>query len=257
MSTHPEEDPSEAPPDVNARTIARKFGPFSMMGRRRFIKNLQLAHATKLDMSRHAVVECGVWRGGASFAMMELFPDCPEFHLFDSFEGLPPPGERDGQRALQLSEENLFVEGRNYASYDDLMRSLAEFGFAERAKVHKGWFEDTVTADKIERPIGILRLDGDWYESTKVVLDRLFASVAPGGLIIIDDYFDWPGCSQAVHDFLSERASPEPIRTFDNLVAYIAKRPDDFLSQGVSQKEIARRRQAKTPPVSEAVPEQS
>ena len=227
---------------LGPRELFQRYGKFSMMARRRFITNLKLAQSLRLDMSKHSVVETGVWQGGASFAMLDLFPECPEFHLFDSFEGLPEPTERDGQRANQLSQEDLFVEGRNYASYDKVMQSIAKFGFADRTTVHKGWFEDTVLAKKIERPIGILRLDGDWYDSTKVVLDRLFDAVAPDGLIIVDDYFDWPGCSQAVHDTLSERAAPECLRTFDNLVAYIKKRPANFLSQGANENELAKRR---------------
>lgn len=229
---------------INPRQTARKFEPYSMMSLRRFTKNLKLVATTQLDMSRHSIVECGVWRGGASFAMMDLFPKCPEAHLFDSFEGLPEPTERDGQRAIELSEEDLFYHGRNYASYHDVMSSLSEFGFTARAHVHKGWFDDTVFPDKIERPIGILRLDGDWYDSTKVVLDRLFDAVAPGGLVIIDDYYDWPGCSQAVHDFMSERSVPDVLRMHDNLIAYIQKRPPNFLSRGADAKESEKRRQA-------------
>lgn len=235
-------DDTKAP--ASPRELFHKFRHFSMMGRRRFIKNLNLAQSLILDMGRHSIVECGVWRGGASFAMMELFPECTEIHLFDSFEGLPEPTERDGKKAMQLSEENLFVQGRNYSSFESVMKSMAEFGFDDRATVHKGWFDETVSAEKIDRPIGILRLDGDWYDSTKIVLDRLFDSVADGGLVIVDDYFDWPGCSQAVHDFMSERKLPDTVKTFDNLVAYIAKKPSDYLGRGVGKSELEKRRRA-------------
>lgn len=238
MNTLREEDSTLRDP----RQIARKFKNFSMMGQRRFVKNLQLASAATLDMSQHSVVECGVWRGGASFGMMELFPSCPEFHLFDSFEGLPEPTRRDGLRAKELSQENLFVQERNYAECDDVKHSITRFGFTGRATVHKGWFDDTVFAKKIERPIGILRLDGDWYDSTKCVLDRLFDSVAADGLIIVDDYFDWPGCSQAVHDFMSQRELADTIRTYENLIAYIKKKPSDYLTRSASNKEKERRK---------------
>lgn len=211
------------------------------MGRRRFVKNLQLARSQKLDLGQHAIVECGVWHGGASLAMMDLIPECPEFHLFDSFEGLPEPSERDGQKAIQLSKANLFVNGRNYSNFEKIMESVSELGFSERATVHKSWFDETVFAKKIDRPIGILRLDGDWYDSTKTVLNRLFDSVVAGGLIIMDDYFDWPGCSQAVHDFLSERKLPDTVRTYDNLVAYIVKKPSNYLISGVGENELAKR----------------
>lgn len=229
---------------ANPQQLFRKFGHLSMMGRRRFIKNLKLAQSIDLDMKEHAIVECGVWRGGASFAMLDLFPTCPEVHLFDSFEGLPEPTTRDGKRAIEISNQNLFVEGRNFASFDEVTENLHRHGFSDRAAVHKGWFDTTVHTEKVQRPIGILRLDGDWYDSTKVVLDRLFDAVSDGGLIIIDDYFDWPGCSQATHDFLSERQLPDVIRTYDNLVAYITKKPSDFLQRDVSRRELEKRRRA-------------
>jgi O-methyltransferase len=246
MSEHTKQTSENLTELQSPQELFRKFGHLSMMGRRRFIKNLNLAQSLSLDIGQHSIVECGVWRGGASFAMMDLLPECPEFHLFDSFEGLPEPSERDGQKAIQLSEENLFVEGRNYASYDQIIEAVNKFGFSDRTTVHKGWFDETVFAKRIDRPIGILRLDGDWYDSTKVVLDRLFDSVATGGLIIVDDYFDWPGCSQAVHDFLSEQKLPDAVRTFDNLVAHIVKKPSDYLGGGAGKNELARRRKNKS-----------
>jgi hypothetical protein len=70
----------------------------------------------------------------------------------------------------------------------------------------KGWFEHTMPLKKLalkHQPISILRLDGDLYSSTKVVLDALFSSVSDGGYIIVDDYA-LEGCKQAVHDFFDE-----------------------------------------------------
>ena len=58
--------------------------------------------------------------------------------------------------------------------------------------------------DKIEK-IAILRLDGDWYESTKVALENLYDLVVSGGYIVIDDYYFWDGCKKAVNDFVSEK----------------------------------------------------
>jgi hypothetical protein len=102
-----------------------------------------------------------------------------------------------------------------------------------------------VSADLVARPIGVLRLDGDWYDSTMVVLERLYDAVAPGGLVIIDDYYVWPGCSQAVHDFLSDRGSPDVIRSYGRLTAFIRKRPADYLARSPGRAEINRRKQWK------------
>ncbi|HUR81434.1 MAG TPA: TylF/MycF/NovP-related O-methyltransferase, partial [Thermoanaerobaculia bacterium] len=56
-------------------------------------------------------------------------------------------------------------------------------------------------------PIAILRIDGDWYESTLTALEALWKYLAPNGIVIVDDYYAWDGCSRAVHDFLSRHQS--------------------------------------------------
>ena len=91
-------------------------------------------------------------------------------------------------------------------------------------QAHKGWFEDTLPDFQPEKPISVLRLDGDWYESTICILENLYDKVIPGGLIPIDDYYDWDECSRAVHDFLSEHKLRDRIRQSRyGGVAYIIK----------------------------------
>ena len=95
-------------------------------------------------------------------------------------------------------------------TYYDNCRAPIEF--AERAmtlssarnyKIVKGWFEETLPTFVPPTSIAILRLDGDWYELTLLALEALFKYLAHDGIVIIDDYYAWDGCSLAVHDFLS------------------------------------------------------
>ena len=86
----------------------------------------------------------------------------------------------------------------------------------------KGWFSDTLPAFNPPDSIALLRLDGDWYDSTMTCLDSLFDKVAPSGLILLDDYYAWDGCSRALHDFLSRRSAPERIRSLGN-ICYLRK----------------------------------
>ena len=103
------------------------------------------------------------------------------------------------------------------------MKPLQKPGRALSA--HKGWFQDTLPQFEPERPISVLRLDGDWYEPTVCILDNLFDRVMQGGLIMIDDYYDWDGCTRGVHHFLSKRKLTEHIRQSRNGgFAYILKR---------------------------------
>jgi O-methyltransferase len=152
------------------------------------------------------VVECGVWRGGMSGGMAEVLGPSRQYFLFDSFEGLPAAGEQDGDEARKWQADTA-----SPTFYDNC---AAPIEFAERAmrlsgaanfKLVKGWFENTLPSFVPPEPIAILRLDGDWYDSTLVALNSLWPQLAPGGIVIIDDYYAWDGCSRAVHDFLSRR----------------------------------------------------
>ncbi len=67
----------------------------------------------------------------------------------------------------------------------------------------KGWLQDTLPMTIIG-DIAVLRLDGDWYESTKCCLENLYDNVVSGGSIIIDDY-QLKGCKLAVHEFVLDR----------------------------------------------------
>lgn len=182
--------------------LCHKYKDFTMASARHFLPNLLIA-----DAHRHVsgcVIECGVWRGGLSAAIAELMGPGREYFLFDSFEGLPPVTEEDGERAKGWQQD---IEN---PSYHDNCRATIEF--AERAmklsrvpkyRIVKGWFDKTVTGFVPPCPIAILRLDGDWYQSTLIPLESLFKYLAHNGIVIIDDYYTWNGCSRAVHDFLS------------------------------------------------------
>lgn len=201
--------------------IYRRYRDFTMATPYIFARNLALC-ATRAPASG-CIVECGVWRGGMSAGMADVLPGRLHF-LFDSFEGLPPAQDIDGEAALSWQKDT------SSANYYDNCR--AERGYAERAmqmsgakcfKLVQGWFRDTLVGFTPEEPIAVLRLDGDWYESTLQCLTALYPHVVPGGLVIIDDYFTWDGCSRAVHDYLSRTRALERIEGGDN-VCFIVKK---------------------------------
>lgn len=206
------------------RKLFRDFGDRSMIGRRLFTENLALAqyHLETRDLEPGCYVECGTWRGGLSFAMMRALPSIPEWHFFDSFEGLPSPTELDGPRAFDPDE---ISHGNNAADYHEFVATLDRLGADHaEATVHQGWFNATIPSFRPTRPISILRLDGDWYESMRTCLDFLYDKVQPNGLVILDDYDHWVGCRRAVHDFLSERKAEESIQHSRRGVPYFVKR---------------------------------
>jgi len=180
------------------------------------------------------VAECGVWAGGA-IGLMALvnrrYGRHPRrFHLFDSFEGLPQPAEEDVDvlesfRAEhpELATDDGSDPGRLVAigacavpaygrdpldDVNDLFQQVLKVD-ADTYVIHKGWFQDTVPAARAEvGPLALLRLDGDWYESTKTCLEGLFDQLVPGGFLVLDDYGYFSGCTQAVDEFLASRSIP-------------------------------------------------
>jgi hypothetical protein len=181
-------------------------------------------------------VECGVWRGGCSLAM--LLAQRSQWgrverpvYMLDSFEGLPPITPRDGPLAAQWKNG---ADPANYldnckASLEDLKANVATMGFGPQdCTIVPGWFKDTVplVADALKsRKIALLRLDGDWYDSTLICLEHLAPLVSEGGVVVLDDYYAWDGCARAVHDYLSRHDLPFRIRSLFNCYgAYFVKK---------------------------------
>jgi O-methyltransferase len=157
-------------------------------------------------------VECGVWRGGASFLMADLLRQAGvndrKVWLFDSFEGLPSPQEIDGPRALAYARDTdrpWYLDNCR-ASVEEVRESAMMLGLGDHVKLVKGWFDATLPANRDRiGPIAILRIDGDWYASVRSCLEHLYDGVVEGGFVILDDYYTFDGCAIAVHEFLGRR----------------------------------------------------
>jgi O-methyltransferase len=186
-----------------------------------YIANLKLARSAAAIPG--AIVECGTWKGGMIAGIARLLGENREYYLFDSFEGLPKVEAIDGSaaRSWQANTESPGYYDNCRASTED---ALAAMSIAKISEPHliKGWFEETLPLASIPGGIAILRMDADWYKSTYQILDSLFPQVITGGLILIDDYYTWDGCSKAVHDYLSEHKRPERISSFEG-VCFIRK----------------------------------
>ncbi|GAB1420901.1 hypothetical protein MASR2M15_10290 [Anaerolineales bacterium] len=175
------------------------------------------------DHIEGAFVECGVWRGGCAIILSTWAQKQKRaVHLFDSFEGLPEPLPIDGKRALKISKGK---ESGTLASIGHIVVSIEEvedtlfkrFAFdRNQVHLHKGWFQDTLP--QVSPTIGkiaLLRLDGDWYESTKVCLEYLYDQVVEGGYVVIDDYQEFDGCRLATDEFLQKQGIKPELHHFD------------------------------------------
>lgn len=202
--------------------IFDKYKDYTMIPELVYMDNLtvaELASEVKGD-----IVECGVWRGGMIAGISDVLGKNRKYWLFDSFEGLPPADAgKDGETAIHWQANK---DSKYY--YDNC---AAEIGFAKKAmnlsgpanaEFVKGWFSETVDKSEV-KDIAVLRLDGDWYESTMTCLKALYPKVVTGGIIILDDYYFWEGCSRALHDYFSQNSLTDKIHESPQGVAYIIK----------------------------------
>jgi O-methyltransferase len=204
------------------------------------------AYEATLTINREGIpgdiVECGVWNGGC-IGLMALAnkanPGPPRsIQLFDSFEGLPQPSVEDVDvlesfldhhptEGLHDDSTSLEAIGACVGSSKDSVEQflVRRLGLSpDELHFHVGWFQDTVPRSVTAiKDIGLLRLDGDWYDSTKVCLEGLFDKVVKGGYVIIDDYGTFQGCRKAVDDFFASRGIAPEIHSSDSDCVYFRR----------------------------------
>ena len=164
-------------------------------------------------------VECGVWRGGSSVAMIRCLLNGNmrqrRFWLYDTFEGMSSPTDHDvdcfgnpADKLLERDSEDRVAPTSVWceASLADVQQNIASCGYpSDQVHFVQGKVEDTIPAQVPDR-IALLRLDTDWFESTWHELVHLYPRLVPGGILIIDDYGHWQGCRQAVDQYLAQHA---------------------------------------------------
>ncbi|WP_203687355.1 TylF/MycF/NovP-related O-methyltransferase [Streptomyces sp. SID14515] len=199
--------------DDEAKDIIRAVKPYSMTSPERlnaFI--LATRYIARHDIPGD-IVECGVWRGGSMQACARTLLSVGEterdLYLFDTYEGMTPPTAEDLRRDGRPAQELLDAQGKDrpiwaVASLEDVKAGFEHVPYPkERVHYVQGRVEDTVPAQAPEQ-ISILRLDTDWYASTKHELEHLYSRLVSGGVLLIDDYGYWQGSRQAVDEFLDK-----------------------------------------------------
>jgi O-methyltransferase len=209
--------------DREARAQGRDWPPHAetMVGLARLDNVQQCVMTVVADGVPGDLIETGVWRGGTAIfmrAVLEVAGDAERrVWLADSFEGLPAPNvaRYPADAALDLSVFEALAVG-----LDQVQSNFRRFGLLdERVCFLPGWFKDTLPDAPIQR-LAVLRLDGDYYESTMDALVPLYPRLSPGGFVIVDDYLKIPACRQAVDEYRSEHGIVDPLLTIDHDAVY-------------------------------------
>jgi O-methyltransferase len=175
------------------------------------------------------IVECGVWRGGNIILARRLCPTRVCW-LYDTFDGMTEPQEVDRKKSgfkAATSYHAKLANGQKWAavSRDQVRANLAATKTLDDRWLRfvKGPVEQTlVDPTNLPSAIALLRLDTDWYASTKAELEALYPLLTPGGYLIVDDYGHWEGAKKAVDDYFHAKGLL-PMQSIDYSAVLIQK----------------------------------
>tara|TARA_Y100000590_G_scaffold470726_1_gene668662 strand:- start:130187 stop:130948 length:762 start_codon:yes stop_codon:yes gene_type:complete len=182
-------------------------------------------------------VECGVWRGGSCMMIAETLKKFEQtnrkIYLFDTFEGMVEPGELDVEMSIGVSAKESMSKVSKvendpsniwaYASLNEVKRNMKKTTYPEEnIEYIVGKVEDTLPQTTI-KDIALLRLDTDWYESTRVEMEQLYPELNSKGILIIDDYGHFKGARQAVDEYFEKNNKKVFMSRVDNTARLIVK----------------------------------
>lgn len=216
-------------PDLDPSSLATisAVAPFTMTSVERLFATCEAVRYVDRFSIPGAFVECGVWAGGSAMAaartLLEVGDRQRDIYLFDTFEGMTQPTDADvdvfGKAAAAIMrDKDKRRQPRGiwcYSPLEDVRRNMATTGYPpERCHFIKGAVEATIPDQAPER-IAVLRLDTDFYESTRHELEHLVHRVVPNGVLLIDDYGHWQGARRAVDEWLGNLNRPVFIARVD------------------------------------------
>jgi len=216
-------DPLTSLGDLTAdeQAIIRSAQPYTLTSPERLATVIEAVKYIVTHRIPGDIAECGVWRGGSMVAiartLLALGETDRRLYLYDTFEGMPPPTDRDldltGRTAEEMLKEHAPRTGLwAFASLDDVKHNVLGTGYpVDKIIFVRGKVEETIPGTVLSS-IALLRLDTDWYESTRHELNHLFPLLSQLGLLIVDDYGHWQGSRDATVKYLQTLPRP-PLST--------------------------------------------
>lgn len=206
--------------------ILTRANPYTMTSEARQSALLKAVCHVVTNGIEGSFVECGVWKGGSmlivALVLKELGIDTRELYLFDTYAGMVKPSEQDIdafdiEASVQFEKENGDETGSEWcrAGLETVKETMGMSNYPnDKVNYIVGDVRQTLP-DNAPDKIALLRLDTDWYESTRHELETLFSRVSKGGILIIDDYGHWQGAKKAVHEYFSDNRIPIDLYQID------------------------------------------
>lgn len=193
--------------------------PYTMTSLQRLYSLNQAVNYISKNNISGDFVECGVWRGGSSMmsalTLLENKDMARHLYLYDTFEGMSEPTEKDVSMVGDLAENTWQGRDKCDADLNDVQTNMKKTNYPfSKINFVQGKVEETIPKT-IPSSIALLRLDTDWYESTYHELVHLFPKLVKGGVLIIDDYGHWQGARKAVDQYFAEQKIPILLNRID------------------------------------------
>jgi hypothetical protein len=216
------------PPDIDPEAAAtiRASASFTMTGVERQFALIEAVRYVVRSGIPGDIVECGVYRGGAMMAvartLQQLDAAARTLWLYDTFAGMTPPTSEDVDlsgvaAATEYARRRSGPDRSSWCLADELevRANLARTGYPpDRLVFVAGPVEQTIPT-RAPSQVALLRLDTDWYASTRHALEHLYPRLAPGGVLIIDDYGHWRGARRAVDEYFAGCREPVLLQRID------------------------------------------
>jgi tetratricopeptide (TPR) repeat protein/predicted O-methyltransferase YrrM len=217
--------------DAEFQELLKVVRPYTMLSEARLYSLFALTKRICVENVPGNIIECGVAGGGSTAlmaAVIQRYTKQPRWlFAFDSFEGMPTPTLEDKHGGIP-AEATGWGTGTCAAPEASVREICTQLGVSQIVKTVKGYFQDTLPRMRnMVGMVSLLHMDGDWYESTQVILQNLYDRVVSNGLIQVDDYGFWEGCRQAVHEFETQRQIKFEIQRIDDTGVWFP-RPDKF-----------------------------
>lgn len=200
--------------DPAAIKVIDRVQPYTMTSPDRIFALVQAVRYITAAGIPGSIVEAGVWRGGSAMAaaieLMAHGDQSRDLYLYDTYEGMSEPTKEDVDFRGQNAGEQLASSTKSknsqiwaYSPVEDVRNNLLSTGYpADKLHFIKGKVEDTIPGETPDQ-IALLRLDTDWYESTKHEMEHLYPRLVSGGVLLLDDYGHWQGARQAVDEYIA------------------------------------------------------
>lgn len=212
--------------DQDIKEVIGRVRPYTMTSAERLNALCQAVRYVSANGIAGDVVECGVWRGGSTLAVAHMLHAAGDTErtlwMYDTFEGMSAPTVHDRDPSGASARDLLQNERKSAdsvlwccASLDDVKQNMQTASYpSSRIRFVQGKVEETLSVTVPDK-IALLRLDTDWYESTKAEMEVLFPRLVPGGVLIIDDYGHWQGARKAIDEYLATHNVPMLLNRID------------------------------------------